>query len=251
MTLLAGIVVVACGLALIAFTGVVFARPALAERFLMSFASSARAHYLEMALRLLIGTSLVVISPRCGQQTCFGSSGGPSSLARWHCSSCHGDGTSLGRSAPHAHSADESVRGRRIRVGCLLLYGVIFQVHAAHHGTTTADDVTRRPNYGLKLTAPTGTLLAQQNQAPSWLLILTRRMPSETEQPADRHVAPLHSLPDLSPDERLPPRRGQAEPAERPHLGAHSGRLALGEPWCSPSGARGMSSCSSAHSSRS
>ena len=51
MTLLAGIVVVACGLAFIAFTGVVFARPALAERFLMSFASSARAHYVEMAFR--------------------------------------------------------------------------------------------------------------------------------------------------------------------------------------------------------
>ena len=63
MTLLASIVVVACGLALIAFTGVAFAQPARAERFLMSFASSARTHYVEMAFRLLIGTSLVVLSP--------------------------------------------------------------------------------------------------------------------------------------------------------------------------------------------
>ena len=63
MTLLAGIVLVACGLALLTFTGVVIARPALAERFLMSFASSARAHYVEMALRLLVGTSLVLLSP--------------------------------------------------------------------------------------------------------------------------------------------------------------------------------------------
>jgi hypothetical protein len=63
MTLLAGIVVVASGLAFIVFTGVVFAKPALAERFLMSFASSARAHYVEMVFRLLVGTSLVVLSP--------------------------------------------------------------------------------------------------------------------------------------------------------------------------------------------
>jgi hypothetical protein len=63
MVLLARIVVVVSGLALIAFPGVVFARPSLAERFLMSFASSARAHYVEMAARLLVGTSLVVLSP--------------------------------------------------------------------------------------------------------------------------------------------------------------------------------------------
>src|SRR5688572_10333477 len=63
MTLLAGIVVVARGLAFIAFTCVVSARPALAERFLMSFAASARAHYVEMAFRLLFGVSLVVLSP--------------------------------------------------------------------------------------------------------------------------------------------------------------------------------------------
>ena len=71
MTLLAGIVVVAVGLALVAFTGVVFARPALAERFLMSFASSARTHYVEMAFRLLFGLSLVVLSPIMRPMTIF------------------------------------------------------------------------------------------------------------------------------------------------------------------------------------
>src|SRR5690349_19639202 len=57
---------------------------------------------------------------------------------------------------------------------------------------------------------------------------LTRRMPSETEHPADGHVASLDSLPDLTPNERLPPQRGRAEPAGDPHLGALPGRLALG-----------------------
>ncbi len=51
MTLLAGIAVVAFGLAFTAFTGVVFAKRPIAERFLLSFASSARAHQVEMAFR--------------------------------------------------------------------------------------------------------------------------------------------------------------------------------------------------------
>jgi NADH:ubiquinone oxidoreductase subunit K len=71
MTLLAGIVVVAFALFLIGLTGVVFAKPALAERFLMSFASSARAHYIEQACRLLIGSSLVVLSPAMWQTMVF------------------------------------------------------------------------------------------------------------------------------------------------------------------------------------
>src|SRR5690242_9690208 len=53
-------------------------------------------------------------------------------------------------------------------------------------------------------------------------------MASETEHPADGHVASHDSLPDLSPNERFPPQRGRAEPAGGPHLGAHPGRLALG-----------------------
>ena len=63
MSLLAGIVVVGFGIFLIGLAGVVFVKPALAEGFFKSFASSARAHYLEQAFRLLIGTSILVFSP--------------------------------------------------------------------------------------------------------------------------------------------------------------------------------------------
>jgi hypothetical protein len=71
MNLLAGIVVVAFGLFLVGVAGTVFARRAFAERFLMSFASSARAHYVEQALRLLIGASLIVFSPAMWQPDLF------------------------------------------------------------------------------------------------------------------------------------------------------------------------------------
>lgn len=71
MSLVAGAVVVAFSLFLIGLTGVVFARPALAERFFRSFASSARTHYLEQALRLLMGASLVVLSPAMWQPHVF------------------------------------------------------------------------------------------------------------------------------------------------------------------------------------
>lgn len=63
--------VVAFGLFLIGLRGVIFATPALAERFVMSFASSARAHYVEQTLRLLIGASLVVLSPTMWQGDWF------------------------------------------------------------------------------------------------------------------------------------------------------------------------------------
>jgi hypothetical protein len=72
MTLLAAIVVVAFGVFLIGLTGVVFAKPALAERFFTSFASSARAHYVEQAFRLIIGASLVLLSPAMWQPSLFG-----------------------------------------------------------------------------------------------------------------------------------------------------------------------------------
>ena len=63
MNLVAAFVVVAFSLVLIAFTGVAFAKPAVAERFLMRFASTARAHYTEQIVRLLMGAALVVLSP--------------------------------------------------------------------------------------------------------------------------------------------------------------------------------------------
>jgi hypothetical protein len=71
MSAVAAIVVVAFGLVLFAFTGVAFAKPAIAERFLMRFASSARTHYVEQVFRLLIGAALVVLSPAMWQPKMF------------------------------------------------------------------------------------------------------------------------------------------------------------------------------------
>lgn len=71
MTVAAGVVVVAFGFFLIALTGVAFVKPAMAERFFMSFASSARTHYVEQGFRLLIGASLVVLSPTMWQANLF------------------------------------------------------------------------------------------------------------------------------------------------------------------------------------
>lgn len=67
----AAIVVVAFGLFLIAFSGVAFAKPAAAERFVTAFASSARTHYSEQVVRLLIGAALVVRSPIMWQPGVF------------------------------------------------------------------------------------------------------------------------------------------------------------------------------------
>lgn len=69
--MVATVVVVAFGLVLIAFTAVVFAKPAIAERFLMRFASSARTHYVEQAFRLLVGAALVALSPAMWQPKIF------------------------------------------------------------------------------------------------------------------------------------------------------------------------------------
>ena len=57
--LLSGIVVVGFSLFLIGLAVVIAATPPLAERFLTSFASSARAHYTEQGLRLLVGAAIV------------------------------------------------------------------------------------------------------------------------------------------------------------------------------------------------
>ena len=71
MSVVAAIVVVAFGLLLMAFTGVAFAKPASAERFLMRFASSARTHYVEQGARLLMAAALVVLSPTMWQPKIF------------------------------------------------------------------------------------------------------------------------------------------------------------------------------------
>ncbi len=63
MKLLSGIVVVAFGLCLIALAAMIVVKPLLTERFLKSFASSARAHYSEQTARLIAGAAIVIFSP--------------------------------------------------------------------------------------------------------------------------------------------------------------------------------------------
>ena len=71
MSAVAGAILVAFGLFLVGLTVVVFAKPAVAERFFMSFASSARAHYTEQVVRLLIGASLIIRSGAMWQPKIF------------------------------------------------------------------------------------------------------------------------------------------------------------------------------------
>ena len=59
VSLLSGIVVFGFCLFLIGLAVGIVAAPPLAERFLRSFASSARAHYTEQGLRLLAGVSII------------------------------------------------------------------------------------------------------------------------------------------------------------------------------------------------
>ena len=68
---IAGAILVAFGLFLIGVMVVVFARPAVAERFFMSFASSAQAHYAEQVVRLLVGASLIIHSAAMWQPKIF------------------------------------------------------------------------------------------------------------------------------------------------------------------------------------
>lgn len=71
MRLVAGIVVVGFGLFLIGLAFISFARPARVEPFIMAFASSARTHFLEQGLRVLMGAALVVRSPAMWQPDAF------------------------------------------------------------------------------------------------------------------------------------------------------------------------------------
>jgi hypothetical protein len=71
MNVVATVVVVAFGLILIAFAGVVFVRPVIAERLLAPFASSARAHYVEQVFRLVISAALIALSPAMWQPQLF------------------------------------------------------------------------------------------------------------------------------------------------------------------------------------
>ena len=71
MSSVAAVIVVVFGLSLITFTGMAFAKPARAERFLMAFASSARTHYVEQSVRIVIGAALVVLSSTMWQPKVF------------------------------------------------------------------------------------------------------------------------------------------------------------------------------------
>lgn len=62
-SLLSGIVLVSFCLFLIGLAVVIAATPTLAERFLTSFARSARAHYTEQGSRLLVGAAMVNFAP--------------------------------------------------------------------------------------------------------------------------------------------------------------------------------------------
>jgi hypothetical protein len=59
LTALSAIVVVGFCAFLLGLAVVIATMPSRAERFLRSFASSARAHYTEQGLRLLVGTAIV------------------------------------------------------------------------------------------------------------------------------------------------------------------------------------------------
>ena len=71
MTRLPQIVVIASGLFMVGLAILIFIKPAVTERFILSFASSARAHYIEMCFRLLLGASLVLLSHEVWQPKLF------------------------------------------------------------------------------------------------------------------------------------------------------------------------------------
>jgi hypothetical protein len=63
MEVVSGMLVVAFGAFLIGLAVLIASHPRLAERFLRSFASSARAHYIEHTLRLSAGGAMVLFAP--------------------------------------------------------------------------------------------------------------------------------------------------------------------------------------------
>ncbi|MEH8018453.1 hypothetical protein MN202_14520 [Rheinheimera muenzenbergensis] len=65
-----GIVILAA-LFLLGLAAVSLVNPRLAVRFLHGFASSARAHYSEVGLRLIVGAALVVAAPEMRFSTAF------------------------------------------------------------------------------------------------------------------------------------------------------------------------------------
>lgn len=62
--MLTAVIVVLAGIWLIALATISFARPNLAKRFLGGFASSAFTHFLEVSVRIIVGTAFVLYSPQ-------------------------------------------------------------------------------------------------------------------------------------------------------------------------------------------
>lgn len=71
MNFTAEVAVVAFALFLLVVTALTFTKPAVAERFFNTFARSARAHYTEQIIRLVVGVSLVLASPLMWQSKLF------------------------------------------------------------------------------------------------------------------------------------------------------------------------------------
>jgi hypothetical protein len=67
----AGTLLAIFGVFLVCFAVVAFTKPSVIQRFLGLFASSARAHYTEQGVRLLIGASLVIFSAAMWQPKVF------------------------------------------------------------------------------------------------------------------------------------------------------------------------------------
>ena len=55
-----GIVIILYGIALILMSVIMIIKPDIGEKFLQSFASSARAHYFEQLIRMVFGVALVL-----------------------------------------------------------------------------------------------------------------------------------------------------------------------------------------------
>lgn len=71
MHTLSGLVVAAFGAYLLGLAVVIIAAPAVADRFLNAFASSARAHYMEQAIRLLVGVATINFSSSMWHEDAF------------------------------------------------------------------------------------------------------------------------------------------------------------------------------------
>lgn len=69
--IIAFVIVILCALYFLVLGAASFIVPVRAARFLLRFADSAQAHYLEMSIRLIVGGSLIAASPRMQYSSAF------------------------------------------------------------------------------------------------------------------------------------------------------------------------------------